>query len=55
MFDQRRGFYGEPDDYYYVRLGKLARLAGTFYLYRDQDGGAENATKLRESIIDKVD
>ena len=49
------GFYGEPDDYFYIRLGKLARRAGTFYLYRDQDGGSENATRLRESIIEQVE
>lgn len=49
------GFYGEPDDYFYIRLGKLARWAGTFYLYRDQDGGSENATRLRESIIEQVE
>ncbi len=49
------GFYGEPDDYFYIRLGKLARLAGTFYLYRDSDGGSENATRLRESIVEQVE
>ncbi len=46
------GFYGEPDDYYYVRLGKLARLAGTFYLYRDQDGGFENGIKNRDRELE---
>jgi hypothetical protein len=55
MSDRKRGFYGEPDDYFYIRRAKLARRAGTFYLYSDQDGGSENATRLRESIIDKVD
>lgn len=49
------GFYGEPDDYFYIRLGKLARLAGTFYLYRDSDGGSDNATRLRESIVEQVE
>jgi hypothetical protein len=49
------GFYGEPDDYFYIRLGKLHRLAGTFYLYRDSDGGSENATRLRESIVEQVE
>jgi hypothetical protein len=52
MSDRKRGFYGEPDDYYYVRLGKLARLAGTFYLYRDQDGGFENGIKNRDRELE---
>jgi len=44
VFDQRR--------VYFVRLGKLARLAGTFYLYRDQDGGFENGIKNRDSAME---
>lgn len=49
------GIHGDNDDYFYIRRAKIARLAGTFYLYRDQDGGAENATRLRESIIEQVE
>jgi hypothetical protein len=55
LSDRKRGLYGEPDDYFYIRLGKLHRLGGTFYLYRDSDGGSDNATRLRESIVEQVE
>lgn len=53
--EKNMGIHGDADDYFYIRRAKLARRAGTFYLYSDQDGGAENATRLRESIIEQIE
>ncbi len=46
--ERNRGIHGETDDYFYIRLGKLKRSAGTFYLYKDQDGGVENGVRHGE-------